>query len=201
VSSAARSAGKRPHWRKRPAAAARTPDPGEAGARVAAVEIALDDLLDHRPEMTALLLETAFVDEAGQSMTGKDVASVIERLVAERGGPDRIQSDNGSEFISRAMDKWAYDHGAVMDFSRPGKPMDNATVESFNGSFRDECLNVNWSLSMEDAQEKIEKWRRDYNEFRPHSSLGDLTPEQFVAKYKDSERSPKTPLLGGSVFG
>jgi putative transposase len=139
--------------------------------------------------------------EAGQSMTGADVAAVIERLVAERGVTDRIQCDNGSEFISRVMDKWAYDHGITMDFSRPGKPMDNATVESFNGSFRDECLNVNWFLSMEDAQAKIEKWRRDYNEFRPHSSLGDLTPEQFVAKYKDSERSRKTPLLSGSVFG
>jgi len=139
--------------------------------------------------------------EAGQSMTGAEAAAVIERLVKERGVPDRIQSDNGSEFISRAMDKWAYDHGVVMDFARPGKPMDNATVESFNGSLRDECLNVNWFLSMEDAQEKIEKWRRDYNEFRPHSSLGDLTPEQFVAKNKDSQRSRKTPLLGGSVFG
>jgi putative transposase len=134
-------------------------------------------------------------------MTGADVAEVIEWLMKERGAPDRIQCDYGSEFISRALDKWAYDHGVVLDFSRPGKPMDNATVESFNGSFRDECLNVNWFLSMEDAQEKIEKWRRDYNDFRPHSSLGDLTPQQFVAKYKDSERSRKTPFLGRSVFG
>jgi putative transposase len=101
--------------------------------------------------------------EAGQSMTGADVAAVIDRLVKGRGAPDRIQCDNGSEFISPALDKLAYDHGVVMDFSRPGKPMDNATVESFNGSFRDECLNVNWFLSMEDAREKIEKWRRDYN--------------------------------------
>jgi len=139
--------------------------------------------------------------EASQSMTGAEVAAVVERLVKERGAPNRIQCDNGSEFISRAMDKWAYDHGVMMDFSRPGKPMDNATVESFNGSFRDECLNVNWFLSMEDAQEKIEKWRRDYNEFRPHSSLGDLTPRQFVDKYMDSLRSQKTPFLAGSVFG
>lgn len=120
--------------------------------------------------------------EAGQSMTGADVAAVIERLVKERGALDRIQRDNGSEFISRALDKWAYENGVTMNFSRPGKPMDNATVESFNGSFRYECLNVNWFLSMEDAQEKIENWRRDYNEFRPHSALGDLTPRQFVAK-------------------
>ena len=76
-----------------------------------------------------------------------------------------------------------------MDFSTPGKPMDNAMIESFNGSFRDERLNVNWFLSMEDAREKIEKWRRDYNEFRPHSSLGDLTPRQFVDNLEKSLQS------------
>lgn len=116
-------------------------------------------------------------------MTGAEVAAVIERLVKERGAPDRIQRDKGSEFISRALDRWAYENGATMDFSRLGKPMDNAMIESFNGSFRDECLNVNWFLSMEDAQEKIENWRWDHNEFRPHSSLGDLTPRQFVDKF------------------
>ena len=79
----------------------------------------------------------------------------------DRGAPNRIQCDNGTELISRALDKWAYENGVTLDFSRPGKPMDNATIESFNGSFRDECLNVNWFLSMEDAQEKIEKWRLD----------------------------------------
>jgi putative transposase len=129
--------------------------------------------------------------EAGQSITGKEVSAVVERLVMERGVPDRIQCDNGSEFISRVLDKWAYDHGVTMDFSRPGKPMDNAMIESFNGSFRDECLNVNWFLSMEDAREKIEKWREDYNEFRPHSSLGDLTPRQFVDKYQISLEAKK----------
>jgi len=79
--------------------------------------------------------------------------------------------------------------------------MDNAMIESFNGTFRDECLNVNWFQSMEDAQEKIEKWRKDYNDFRPHNSLGDLTPRQFVEKYKNSLRSQKTLFLAGSVFG
>jgi putative transposase len=103
--------------------------------------------------------------EAGQSMTGAEVAASVERLVKERGVPDRIQCDNGSEFISRVLDKWAYENGVTMDFSRPGKPMDNAMIESFNGTFRDECLNVNWFLSMEDAREKIEKWRKDYNEW------------------------------------
>ena len=139
--------------------------------------------------------------EAGQSMTGAEVAAVIGRLVRERGAPDRIQCDNGSEFISRALDKWAYDNGVTMDFSRPGKPMDNAMIESFNGSFRDECLNVNWFLSMEDAREKIEKWREDYNKFRPHSSLGDLTPRQFADKFTRRIQGQKTTLLAGPVFG
>jgi putative transposase len=139
--------------------------------------------------------------EAGQSLTGAEVVAVVERLVKERGRPDRIQTDNGSEFISRVLDKWAYDNGVTLDFSRPGKPMDNATIESFNGSFRDECLNVNWFLSMEDARDKIEKWRRDYNEFRPHSALGDLTPKEFIDNFRKSMQSQKTPFLAGPVFG
>jgi putative transposase len=122
-------------------------------------------------------------------------------LTKDRGKPERIQSDNGSEFVSRVLDKWAYENGVTLDFSRPGKPMDNATIESFNGSFRDECLNVSWFLSMEDAQEKIEKWRRDYNEFRPHSSLGDLTPRQFIDNLEKSLQSQKTPFLAGPVLG
>jgi len=133
--------------------------------------------------------------EVGQSIKGHDVVAVMDRLVQDRGVPDRIQC--GSEFISKALDKWAYEHGVAMDFSRPGKPMDNAHIESFNGSFRDECLNVNWFLSIEDAREKIEAWRRDYNEFRPHSSLGDLTPQQFAEQFESQE----TIFLAGTVFG
>jgi putative transposase len=139
--------------------------------------------------------------EAGKSITGQDVVTVVERLVKERGVPERIQCDNGSEFISSILDKWAYENGVTMDFSRPGKPMDNAMIESFNGTFRDECLNANWFLSMEDAREKIEKWRRDYNEFRPHSSLGDLTPRQYFDKFKNSLQSQRTSFLAGPVFG
>ena len=85
-----------------------------------------------------------------------------------------------SEFISKALDLWAYENGVTLDFSRPGKPTDNAYIESFNGSFRDECLNVNWFLCVDDAKEKIEAWRVEYNEFRPHSSLGDMTPAEFA---------------------
>ena len=115
------------------------------------------------------------------SLKGKDVVNtmtVIYELTGRK--PERIQADNGSEFISKVMDKWAYEHGVTLDFSRPGKPTDNAFIESFNGSFRDECLNAHWFLSLADAREKIEAWRQDYNEFRPHSSLNNLTPHEFL---------------------
>jgi hypothetical protein len=87
---------------------------------------------------------------------------------------------DGPEFISKALDLWAYQARVTLDFSRPGKPTDNAYIESFNGSFRDECLNTNWFLSMKDARAKIESWRREYNEFRPHSSLGERTPSEVA---------------------
>ncbi len=83
---------------------------------------------------------------------------------------ERIQVDNGSEFIRQAFDCWAYDQHVTLDFSRPGKPTDNPSMESFNGRFRDECLNGHWFLSLTDAQEKIEHGRPEYNSFWPHSS-------------------------------
>ena len=88
--------------------------------------------------------------------------------------------DNGSEFASKALDAWAYDHGVKLDFIRPGIPVENAVIESFNGRFRDECLNAQVFVSLHDARQKIETWRIDYNEHRPHSSLGDLTPREFA---------------------
>jgi putative transposase len=117
----------------------------------------------------------------GQSLKGEDVVAVMQRLHQELGlVPERIQVDNGSEFISKALDRWAYDQHVTLDFSRPGKPTDNPYIESFNGSFRDECLNVHWFLSLTDAQEKIEHWRQEYNSFRPHSSLQNLTPDEVA---------------------
>jgi len=154
-----------------------------------------DNLFDGR-RFRALTIVDNFSREcleiaAGQSMKGHDVVDVLEGIRIFRGlVPDRIQVDNGSEFISKAMDKWAHDNKVILDFSRPGKPTDNPFIESFNGSFRDECLNTNWFLSIEDAKEKIEAFRDDYNGFRPHSSLNGLTPNQAVAGYiKDSNFS------------
>ena len=119
----------------------------------------------------------------GQSIKGEQVVDFISHItLREKGKPLRIQVDNGSEFISKALDKWAYDNGISLDFSRPGKPTDNPFIESFNGSFRDECLNTNWFLSLPDAEKKIEQWRTDYNEFRPHSSLNGLTPSELEEK-------------------
>jgi putative transposase len=121
--------------------------------------------------------------EVDQQLRGEDVVTVVERLKQQRGLPQRIQTDNGSEFISIALDRWAYDHGVTMDYSRPGKPTDNPFIESFNGSFRDECLNTHGFLSLADARQKIENRRQDYNHFRTHSSLGDLTPIEFAARF------------------
>lgn len=120
----------------------------------------------------------------GQSMKGTDVVAALETIKEQRGLiPERIQTDNGSEFISREMDRWAYDNRVTMDYSRPGKPTDNCYVESFNGSFRDECLNAHWFLSLEDAAEKVENWRIEYNYYRPHSSLNDRTPAEYIADW------------------
>jgi len=118
--------------------------------------------------------------EVEQGIRGEQVVGVLDRLKFARGVPKVIRVDNGPEFISKILDKWAYENGVTLDFSRPGKPTDNAFVESFNGSFRDECLNVNWFLSLQDARAKIEAWRIDYNDYRPHSSLGDMTPSDFA---------------------
>jgi len=107
-----------------------------------------------------------------------DVTYTVGLLAKDRGVPQRIQVDNGPEFISKELDKWAYENHVTLDFSRPGKPTDNPLIESFNGSLRDECLNINYFLSLSDAMDKLESWRRDYNEYRPHSSLQGMTPEE-----------------------
>ena len=123
---------------------------------------------------------------AGQSLKGDDVVTVMNQLkVIDLALPERIQIDYGSEFISTALELWAYDNGVILDFSRPGKPTDNPSIESFNCSFRDECLNAHWYLSLEDAKEKFKRWREEYNTFRPHSSLGGRTPDEVG---KDSQK-------------
>ena len=96
--------------------------------------------------------------------------------------PEMVTVDNGPEFIGKALDAWAHHHGVKLVFNRPGKPIDNRYIESFNGRLRDECLNVNWFLNLEHAREIIGEWLEDYNSIRPHSSLGTLTPEEFLVQ-------------------
>jgi putative transposase len=118
--------------------------------------------------------------EVDTSMGGARVVSVLERLAEVRGLPEAITVDNGPEFAGKVLDEWAYRKGVKLNFIRPGKPIENAFAESFNGRLRDECLNTNWFLSIKHAREIIERWRKDYNTFRPHSSLGGLTPAEFM---------------------
>lgn len=109
-------------------------------------------------------------------------------MLGDGPGPRSITVDHGTEFQSRALEDWAYRRGVQLDFIRPGKPVENAFIESFNGCLRDECLNVHQFASLADAQIIIEGWRRDYNQRRPHSSLGHLTPEEFVQQRQVSMR-------------
>ena len=122
--------------------------------------------------------------EVDTSIPGTRVVQVLERLGEAHPLPEVIVTDNGPEFIGKALDSWAYKHKVRLDFIRPGKPVENAFIESFNGRLRDECLNEHWFVSLQDARTKIEAWRLDYNAARPHSSLGNLTPQEFVAQYQ-----------------
>jgi len=114
------------------------------------------------------------------SYRGENVVATLERVCGQIGYPKTIRVDQGSEFISRDMDLWAYQRGVTLDFSRPGKPTDNAFIEAFNGRLRAECLNAHWFLSLADAAEKLEAWRRDYNEQRPHSAIGNNVPAALM---------------------
>lgn len=125
--------------------------------------------------------------EVDTSLPGLRVTHVLDRLAMMRGLPRSITVDNGPEFAGRALDAWAYQAGVKLSFIRPGKPVENAYIESFNGKFRDECLNEHWFLSLRQARSLIEAWRIEYNTERPHSSLGYLAPEQFANGYRQEE--------------
>ena len=132
--------------------------------------------------------------EVDTALSGARVCRVLERLVAQRGAPREITVDNGPEYTGVALGEWAADHGVELHFNRPGKPTDNPFIESFNGKFRDECLNENWFLGVEDARKIIEKWRREYNEERPHMSLGMRPPAEFAALWSPpAPGAPQTP--------
>jgi putative transposase len=126
--------------------------------------------------------------EVASRMSGYTVGAALDRVLTNGVAPRSITVDHGTEFMSRALEDWAFARGVQLDFIRPGKPVENAFIEAFNGRLRDECLNVHQFTSIADAQEKIEAWRVDYNARRPHSSLGHLTPNEFVA-LRQTERT------------
>jgi putative transposase len=148
-----------------------------------AMDFVSDQLFDGRRFRSLSLIDSytreCLAIHVDQTIRGSDVVNTLETLKRERGVPDSIRVDNGPEFISKDLDLWAYQEGVKLQFSRPGKPTDNAMIESFNGSYRNECLQTHWFLSLPDARMKIENWRIEYNEYRPHSSLRNKTPSEF----------------------
>jgi putative transposase len=148
------------------------------------MDFTVDTLADGRGFRTLNIVDDftreCLAIEVDRSLPGLRVARVLDRLHATIGLPQAIVVDNGPEFAGRTLDAWAYARGVTLRFIRPGKPIENAYVESFNGKFRDECLNEHWFVSVADAQTTIESWRVDYNTVRPHSSLDGATPHHFA---------------------
>ena len=142
-----------------------------------------DQLFDDRRLRVLVILENytreSLALDPSARIRGIDVVTTLERITRKHGFPQRIKVDNGPEFISKDLDRWAYWNHVELDFSRPGRPSDNALVEAFNSRFRQECLNQHWFMSLEDAKAKIEAWRLEYNTDRPHSALGYRSPVQY----------------------
>jgi putative transposase len=176
---------KRP-WRHVSAVHRAVREPASRANEIWSMDFVADELADGRRfralTVVDLFTRECLAIEVGQSLRAEHVVQALNRLKFERGLPRRIYCDNGSEFASGQMDLWAYTNQVQIDFSRRGKPTDNAVIESFNGRFREECLNAHWFESPADAQEKIDAWRWDYNEHRPHRSLKGLTPREFAVE-------------------
>jgi putative transposase len=133
--------------------------------------------------------------EVGRSLTGRNVIAVLEKIATQRGYPTAIVSDNAPEFCSRVVDEWAHGVGTKLQFIRPGKPVENAFIESFNGKCRDECLNERLFMTIEQARTATETWRLDYNQVRPHSALGNLTPEDYANRHRVGTSKPRNLRL------
>lgn len=128
----------------------------------------------------------ALAIEIGHRLGAEHVVEVLNRLVRLHKAPERLYADNGSKFTGRLVDMWAYHHKVHIDFSRPGAPTDNAFIETFNGSLRDECLNLHWFETLAEAKVQVEAWIKEYNESRPHMALGYLTPAEYAGEAKTS---------------
>lgn len=160
--------------------------PGEAWA----MDFMQDVLADGRRFRTLNVLDVVtrqcLAIEVDTSLPGQRVVRLLQQLICWHGAPKQITLDNGPEFTGQALDVWAYTHSVTLDFIEPGKPMQNGYLESFNGKFRDECLNIHWFRSLADARQIIDDWRQSYNTQRPHSALGGRTPTQQADYYQQA---------------
>jgi putative transposase len=188
--------------RKRLTRAERVPLPVPSQRRERwSMDFTVDTLADGRGFRTLNIVDDftreCVAIEVDRSLPGLRVTRVLDRLHAAVGLPNTIVVDNGPEFAGRTLDAWAYTHGVALRFIRPGKPTENAYVESFNGKFRAECLNEHWFVNLVDAKDAIERWRVDYNTVRPHSSLNGATPDQFARITEGARRrTPARPDEG-----
>jgi len=184
--------------RKRIAAVERTPRPLPTGPNQSwSMDFVSDGLAYGRRFRCLNVVDDytreCLVIEVDTSLPGQRVRQVLERLREMRGLPLSITVDNGPEFAGKVMDAWAYEVGITLSFIRPGKPVENAYIESFNGRFRQECLNEHWFLSLDDARGKIAAWRQYYNESRPHSALQWETPAEFARRARQRAPTDETP--------
>jgi putative transposase len=180
--------------RKRSVAIARGVSPRASGPNIQwSLDFVSDALAWGRRIRLLTILDTftreALAIEVDTSLPGERVVQVLARVVAERGVPQELVMDNGPELTSRVLDQWAYTMGVQLRFITPGKPIENAFVESFNGRLRDECLNEHWFLTLADARQLVEAWRRDYNQARPHSALGYRTPAEVYGDHQAHARA------------
>jgi putative transposase len=183
----------RPKRRRRAAEHCRERMRATEANQVWSLDFMADQLTDGRRFRVLTIVDVftreSLAVEVGQSLQGTDVVAVLNQILTERGAPKMLFCDNGSEFSSQIMDLWAYQNGVRIDFSRPGKPTDNAYIETFNGTLRAECLDTHWFGTLAEAKETLEAWRKEYNESRPHRALGERTPNEFakeIAAGRDS---------------
>jgi putative transposase len=190
--------------KKRAAAATRREKPRATRAnQIWSLDFVSDQLIDGR-RFRALTVVDIYTRESlaiepGAGLKGADVVRVLNHIQNRRGTPQYLFCDNGSEFSCQVMDLWAHQNGVQIDFSRPGKPTDNAFIESFNGTFRSECLNTHWFHSLQEAKLLIENWRQEYNESRPHRALDLRTPNEFARQIATSSDSPGGVPAGDSL--
>jgi putative transposase len=189
------------HRRRKRVAAARVPLPTPRGRTERwSMDFVSDRFADGRAFRCFTLVDDftreAIAIEVSPSLPAWRITAVLDRVMGDRGRPRSIVCDNGPEFSGRVFDSWAHANGIALQFIRPGKPVENAFVESFNGRFRAECLNAHWFLNTDHARVVIETWRLEYNSERPHSSLGRRTPAEFTASLEtDPDPSPQPQRL------